>query len=63
MESITVKGDSLEIKYAGSDEKKIAKKEEGDGFIRRFFITGVVSEKIAAVKIEIKIRAVLHIGF
>ncbi|MDE1988218.1 MAG: ATP-dependent zinc metalloprotease FtsH [Patescibacteria group bacterium] len=54
VESITVKGDNLEIKYVGSEEKKIAKKEDGTALSDTLSNYGVKAEKIAAVKIEIK---------
>ena len=54
VESITVKGDSLEIKYVGSEDKKTSKKEEGTAFSDTLYNYGVKPEKIATVKIEIK---------
>lgn len=54
VESIAIKGDSLEIKYIGSEELKSAKKEEGTALSDTLFNYGVPSEKIAAVKIEVK---------
>ena len=63
VETITVKGDSLEVKYIGSEEKKTAKKEEGTALSETLVNYGVPFQKISAVKIEEKIRAVLHIGF
>ncbi|MEK7150405.1 MAG: AAA family ATPase, partial [Patescibacteria group bacterium] len=54
VESITVKGDSLEIKYVGSEDKKTSKKEEGTAFSDTLYNYGVKPEKISAIKIEIK---------
>ncbi len=53
VESITVKGDSLDIKYIGSAEKKTAKKEDGTALSDTLSNYGVKPEKIALVKIEI----------
>lgn len=54
VETIAVKGESLEIKYVGSEELKSAKKEEGTALSDTLSNYGVASEKIASVKIEIK---------
>ena len=47
VESITVKGDSLEIKYVGSEDKKTSKKEEGTAFSDTLYNYGVKPEKIS----------------
>ena len=54
VESISIKGDILEIKYTGSEEIKSAKKEEGTALSETLVNYGVPSEKISAVKIEVK---------
>ena len=54
VESISIKGDILEIKYTGSEELKSAKKEEGTALSETLVNYGVPSEKISAVKIEVK---------
>jgi len=54
VESISIKGDILEIKYVGSEEIKSAKKEEGTALSETLVNYGVPSEKISAVKIEVK---------
>src|SRR3989344_3697146 len=54
VESISIKGDILEIKYVDSEELKSAKKEEGTALSETLVNYGVLSEKISAVKIEVK---------
>ena len=54
VESISIKGDILEIKYIGSEEIKSAKKEEGTALSETLVNYGVPALKISAVKIEVK---------
>lgn len=54
VESIAIKGDSMEIKYVGSEELKSAKKEEGTALSETLVNYGVPFQKISAVKIEVK---------
>ena len=54
VESISIKGDILEIKYIGSEEIKSAKKEDGTALSETLVNYGVPALKISAVKIEVK---------
>lgn len=52
--SITVDGDSLTINYLEEGKQRTSKKEEGTALSQTLFNYGVPTEKLAAVKVDIK---------
>lgn len=53
VQSITVKGESLDLNYK-KGEKKISKKEEGEALSQTLVNYGVTKEELSGVKIDIK---------
>ncbi|MFN8497687.1 MAG: ATP-dependent zinc metalloprotease FtsH [Anaerolineae bacterium] len=53
VQSITVMGDDLRIKYVGSNQDKMVRKEHGTNLLDTFKALGLTDQDLASVKIEV----------